>query len=52
MNDLSVGAVGAAMIAAFVSFLGLIIGKEQKTSEFRQAWIDALRSELGFVDKA
>ena len=46
MNDLSVGAVGAAMIAALVSLFGLIIGKEQKTSEFRQAWIDALRAEI------
>lgn len=45
-SDLSVGAVGAAIIAAIVSLIGLIIGKEQKTSEFRQAWIDALRAEL------
>ena len=40
----------AAIIAAFIgglfSLIGLIISKEQKTSEFRQAWIDALRSEL------
>lgn len=43
MNDISIGAVGAAIIAGFVSILGLIIGKEQKISEFRQAWIDDLR---------
>ena len=43
MVDLSVGAVGAAIIAGLVSILGLIIGKEQKVSEFRQAWIDELR---------
>ena len=46
MNDISVGAVGAAIIAGLVSLLGLIIGKEQKVSEFRQAWIDDLRKCL------
>ncbi|HEV2595763.1 MAG TPA: hypothetical protein VGU01_11230 [Sphingomicrobium sp.] len=46
MKDLSIGAVVAALIAALVSLLGLVIGKEQKTSEFRQAWIDALRAEF------
>jgi hypothetical protein len=43
MNDIGIGAVGAAIIAGLVSLLGLIIGKEQKVSEFRQAWIDDLR---------
>lgn len=43
MNDISIGAVGAAIIAGLVSLLGLIIGKEQKISEFRQVWIDDLR---------
>lgn len=43
MIDISLGAVGAAIIAGLVSLLGLIIGKEQKVSEFRQAWIDDLR---------
>jgi len=46
MNDISFGAVGAAVIAGLVSLLGLIIGKEQKVSEFRQAWINELRSCL------
>lgn len=46
MIDINIGAVGAAIIAGFVSFLGLIIGKEQKVSEFRQAWIDDLRKHL------
>lgn len=46
MDDLSFGAIGAALIAAVVSVVGLILGKEQKTSEFRQAWIDALRAEI------
>jgi hypothetical protein len=40
--DAAIGAV----IAGIVSLLGLIISKEQKTSEFRQAWIQELRSDL------
>jgi hypothetical protein len=47
--DIAVGAIVAALIAGVVSLLGLIVSKEQKTSEFRQAWIDALRSELSAV---
>lgn len=43
MSEVSIGAVGAATIAGLVSLLGLIIGKEQKVSEFRQIWIDQLR---------
>lgn len=45
-GEISIGAVGAALIAGMISLLGLIISKEQKTSEFRQAWIDSLRSEI------
>ncbi len=46
MNEISIGAVGAALIAGLISLLGLIIGKEQKVSEFRQAWIEDLRKCL------
>lgn len=46
LPEAAIGGVVAALIAALVSLLGLIISKEQKTSEFRQAWIDALRGEL------
>jgi hypothetical protein len=35
------GTLVAAAIAAFISLVGLIITKESKVSEFRQAWIDA-----------
>lgn len=45
-GDISIGAIGAALIAGIVSLLGLIISKEQKTSEFRQTWVDSLRSEI------
>lgn len=44
--SVAVGAIVAALIAAVISLLGLIISKEQKTSEFRQAWVDALRDDL------
>ncbi len=46
MNDISIGAIGTAIIAGLVSLLGLVIGKEQKVSEFRQAWIDDLRKHI------
>ena len=46
MSDISVGAVGAALIAGLVSFFSLVIGKEQKVSEFRQVWIEDLRKCL------
>jgi hypothetical protein len=36
----------AALITAAVSFVSLTLTKEQKTSDFRQAWIDGLRDEL------
>lgn len=44
--DAAIGGITAALIAGIISLLGLIISKEQKTSEFRQAWIDALRTDL------
>lgn len=42
----AVGALLVACVAGGFSLLGLIISKEQKVSEFRQAWIDALRADL------
>ena len=46
MGGVSVGAVGAAIVAGVISIIGMIIGKEQKVSEFRQAWINDLRQCL------
>lgn len=40
------GAIGAALVAGGLGLLSLLIAKDQKTSEFRQAWIDSLRSDL------
>lgn len=43
---LAIAALGAALITALMTLLGLIISKEQKISVFRQAWIDSLRSDF------
>src|SRR2546430_15387357 len=42
----AIGAIAAAIIAGAISFVVTVLSKEQKTSEFRQAWIDALRNDL------
>lgn len=36
----------ASLITGAISFVNLTLTKEQKTSEFRQAWIDALREDI------
>ncbi len=33
-----------ALVGSLVAYVGLLISKESKISEFRQAWIDALGS--------
>ncbi|MCS4091371.1 hypothetical protein [Rhizobium sp. BK176] len=43
---MSIGAIGAAIITSAISLIGMIVAKEQKVSDFRQAWIDALRAEM------
>ncbi len=49
-----IGSIVAASIAGMVAFLSTLLSKEQKTSEFRQAWIDELRADIsefiGFVE--
>lgn len=42
----SLGTVIAALIAAAISLVGLLISKDLKTTEFRQAWIDKLRDDV------
>lgn len=39
----------AAWIAGAFSLLGLLTSKEQKVSEFRQAWIDELRLDIALL---
>ncbi len=41
-----IATVVAALITALIAFVNLTLSKEQKTSEFRQAWIDGMRSDL------
>jgi hypothetical protein len=43
------GTIVAGFIAAVISLLGLLISKENKVSEFRQSWIDALREEIAAI---
>lgn len=38
--------LAAALVAGLFGLVGLVISKENKTSEFRQAWIDALRADV------
>lgn len=40
------GPVVAALIAGVISCVLTILAKDQKTSEFRQAWIDGLRADI------
>ena len=41
-----VGLLFAALIAARASYVGLLISKESTVSQFRQAWVDALREDI------
>lgn len=43
---IALGAIAAAFITGAFSFVNLIIAKDQKTSEFRQDWIDRLREDI------
>jgi hypothetical protein len=40
------GAILVAFVAGAFSLLGLTVSKENKISEFRQTWIDALRADI------
>ncbi|MUJ30189.1 hypothetical protein GNP73_19725 [Aliivibrio fischeri] len=42
----ALGAIVAAIITGIISFINLVAAKDQKTSEFRQEWIDELRSDI------
>lgn len=41
-----IGAMFAAIIAGYFSFINLIASKENKVSEFRQEWINSLRDSI------
>lgn len=42
----AIGSVLAALIAGAIAFLSSVLSKEQKTSEFRQAWIDSVLEDI------
>ncbi|WP_156943089.1 hypothetical protein [Pseudogulbenkiania sp. MAI-1] len=42
----AIGALLAALITGFFSFLNLVSAKENKVSEFRLSWVDGLREEI------
>lgn len=44
--DTAIGSIFAAIVAGVLTFLGLVIAKEHKVSEFRQAWIDDTRTDV------
>lgn len=46
------GPIIAAMIAGFIAFIGMIITKENKVSEFRQAWINEFREDISYLIEA
>lgn len=47
--DTAVGPISAAIIAAAISTISLIISKENKTSEFRQDWINSFRKDISLI---
>jgi len=40
------GPIVAALIAALITFVVTVLAKENKTSEFRQSWIESLRNDV------
>lgn len=44
--DVAIGPIIAAIFGGLATYLISVISKEQKTSEFRQQWIDELREDL------
>jgi hypothetical protein len=48
----AIGAIIAALLTGFFSFLNLVSAKENKVSEFRLAWIDGLRDEIAIFTAA
>lgn len=54
LSDLyaAIATVAAAAIAGAISFISTVLSKEQKTSEFRQTWIDGVRDDISeFVSR-
>lgn len=43
---LAAGTILAALIAGLISFVNLLIAKDQKTTDLRQVWIDSVRETV------
>ncbi|WP_323156883.1 hypothetical protein [Pseudomonas rhodesiae] len=48
----ALGAIVAALLAGFFSYVNLVSAKENKVSEFRLAWTDGLREEVASFTSA
>lgn len=46
---IAIAAVTAALISAIISVVNMVISKDQKTTEFRQEWINSVRLEISNV---
>jgi hypothetical protein len=42
----AIGSITAALIGGGIAFLSSVLAKEQKTSEFRQAWINSVLEDI------
>ena len=42
----AISAISAALIGGSISFISVVISKENKISDFRQEWIDSLRNDI------
>ncbi|PRM91919.1 hypothetical protein CJ673_11230 [Aliarcobacter cryaerophilus] len=43
--------ITVALMAGFISYIGLVITKEQKISDFRQEWINSIRNDVADLMK-
>jgi hypothetical protein len=46
LPDAAIGSIVAAIVGGTVVFVSAVLTKENKTSEFRQEWIDSLRTDI------
>lgn len=46
---IAIAAVTAALISAIISVVNMVISKDQKTTEFRQEWINSVRIEISNI---
>ncbi len=42
----AVGAITAAIMGGTISFISMMLSKDQKATEYRRKWIDMLRNDV------